>query len=301
MSNHHYHKQVALLISVIPEIALDPRFALHGGTAINLFHRDMPRLSVDVDLTYIPIEDRETSFTNISVALTNIKSTIEKRLQGSRVEHKVELHKLLVSHNDAIIKIEVSQIVRGTLGVVTEKMLCKKAQEKFDTFCSINIVPNGQLYGGKICAAMDRQHPRDIFDVKHLMQREGFTKEIKEGFLFRLLSSDRSIQDVLFPNLQDQRLAMSNQFAGMSDEDFSYQEYEFVRATMIKTVQASITADDKLFILGFKDVIPDWSIYNFEAYPSIKWKLQNLEKIKASNPAKHKELYTLLKSKLDAI
>jgi len=301
MSNNHYHKQVALLISVIPEIALDPRFALHGGTAINLFHRDMPRLSVDVDLTYIPIEDRETSFTNISVALTNIKSTIEKRLQGSRVEHKVELHKLLVSHNDAIIKIEVSQIVRGTLGAVTEKMLCKKAQQKFDTFCSINIVPNGQLYGGKVCAAMDRQHPRDIFDVKHLMQREGFTKEIKEGFLFRLLSSDRSIQDVLFPNLQDQRLAMSNQFAGMSDEDFSYEEYEFVRATMIKTVQASITAEDKLFILGFKDVIPDWSIYNFEAYPSIKWKLQNLEKIKASNPAKHKELYTLLKSKLDAI
>jgi predicted nucleotidyltransferase component of viral defense system len=301
MSNNHYHKQVALLISVIPEIALDHRFALHGGTAINLFHRDMPRLSVDVDLTYIPIEDRETSFTNISVALTNIKSTIEKRLQGSRVEHKVELHKLLVSHNDAIIKIEVSQIVRGTLGAVTEKMLCKKAQEKFDTFCSINIVPNGQLYGGKVCAAMDRQHSRDIFDVKHLMQREGFTKEIKEGFLFRLLSSDRSIQDVLFPNLQDQRLAMSNQFAGMSEEDFSYEEYEFVRATMIKTVQASITAEDKLFILGFKDVIPDWSIYNFEAYPSIKWKLQNLEKIKASNPAKHKELYTLLKSKLDAI
>ncbi|MFM2192675.1 MAG: hypothetical protein RLZZ118_1632, partial [Bacteroidota bacterium] len=204
-------------------------------------------------------------------------------------------------HNDAIIKIEVSQIVRGTLGAVTEKMLCKKAQEKFDTFCSINIVPNGQLYGGKVCAAMDRQHPRDIFDVKHLMQREGFTKEIKEGFLFRLLSSDRSIQDVLFPNLQDQRLAMSNQFAGMSEEDFSYEEYEFVRATMIKTVQASITVEDKLFILGFKDVIPDWSIYNFEAYPSIKWKLQNLEKIKASNPAKHKELYTLLKSKLDAI
>jgi predicted nucleotidyltransferase component of viral defense system len=301
MSNNHYHKQVALLISVIPEIALDPRFALHGGTAINLFHRDMPRLSVDVDLTYIPIEDRETSFTNISVALTNIKSTIEKRLQGSRVEHKVELHKLLVSHNDAIIKIEVSQIVRGTLGAVTEKMLCKKAQEKFDTFCSINIVPNGQLYGGKVCAAMDRQHPRDIFDVKHLMQREGFTKEIKEGFLFRLLSSDRSIQDVLFPNLQDQRLAMSNQFAGMSEEDFSYEEYEFVRATMIKTVQASITAEDKLFILGFKDVIPDWSIYNFDTYPSIKWKLQNLEKIKTTNPAKHKELYDSLKRKLDAI
>ncbi len=301
MSNNNYYKQVALLIKVIPEIALEPRFALHGGTAINLFDRDMPRLSVDIDLTYIPIEDRETSFTNISVALTNIKSSIEKRLQGSRVEHKVELHKLLVSYNDAMIKIEVSQIVRGTLGAVKEKILCKKAQEKFDTFCSINVVPKGQLYGGKVCAAMDRQHPRDIFDVKQLLQREGFTQEIKEGFLFRLLSSDRSIQDVLFPNLQDQRLAMTNQFAGMSEEQFTYEEYEFVRETMVKTVQASITEADKLFILGFKDVIPNWAIYSFEKYPSIKWKLQNLEKIKTTNPAKHKELYTLLKSKLDSI
>ena len=301
MSNNNYHKQVALLLSVIPEIALDPRLALHGGTAINLFDRDMPRLSVDIDLTYIIIEDRETSFTNISAALSNIKSRIEKRLQGSRVEHKVELHKLLVSHNDAMIKIEVSQIVRGILGAVTEKILCKKAQEKFDTFCSINIVPNGQLYGGKVCAAMDRQHPRDIFDVKQLLQKEGFTKEIKEGFLFRLLSSERSIQDVLFPNLQDQRLALANQFAGMSEELFTNEEYEFIREKLVKTLQASITEEDKLFILGFKNCFPDWSSYNFEAYPSIKWKLQNLEKIKAANPVKHKELYDTLKRKLDAI
>lgn len=301
MSSNNYHKQVALLISVIPEIALESRFALHGGTAINLFDRDMPRLSVDIDLTYIPIEDRETSFTNISAALTKIKFSIEKRLRGSRVEHKMELHKLLVSYDDAMIKIEVSQIVRGILGAVTEKILCKKAQEKFETFCSINIVSNGQLYGGKICAAMDRQHPRDVFDVKQLLQKEGFTKEIKVGFLFRLLSTDRSIQDVLFPNLQDQRQAMTNQFAGMSEEQFTYEEYEFVRDTMVNTVQESITDKDKQFILGFKDVVPDWSIYNFEAYPSIKWKLQNLEKIKTTNPAKHMELFVSLKRKLDTI
>ncbi len=300
MSNNKYHKQVALLISIIPEIALEPRFALHGGTAINLFDRDMPRLSVDIDLTYVPIEGRDVSFKNISEALIKIKSSIEKRLQGSRVEHKMEMHKLLVSHNDAMIKIEVSQIVRGILGAVTEKILCKKAQEKFDTFSSINIVPNGQLYGGKVCAAMDRQHPRDIFDVKQLLQNQGFTKEIKEGFLFRLLSADRSIQDVLFPNLQDQRLAMTNQFAGMSEEQFSYEEYEYVRETMVNTVQASITEEDKLCILGFKNCTPDWSIYNFEAYPSIKWKLQNLEIIKTTNPLKHEALYDSLKKKLNS-
>ena len=213
----------------------------------------------------------------------------------------MELHKLLVSHNDAMIKIEVSQIVRGIIGEVVEKILCEKAQEKFDSFCSINIVPSGQLYGGKVCAAMDRQHPRDIFDVKQLLQKEGFTKKIKEGFLFRLLSTDRSIQDVLFPNLQDQRLAMTNQFEGMSEEQFTYEEYETVREMMVKNVQGSLTDNDKLFILGFKNCIPDWSSYNFEAYPSIKWKLQNLEKIKAANPVKYQELYDTLKRKLDNI
>lgn len=301
MSNSRYHKQVALLLSVIPDIALEPRFALHGGTAINLFDRDLPRLSVDIDLTYIPIEDRETSFNNISKALNKIKKNIENRLLGSRIEHKVELHKLLVSYNDAMIKIEVSQIVRGLLGSVTEKTLCEKAQKAFDTFCSINIVSNGQLYGGKICAAMDRQHPRDIFDVKQLLEKEGFSKEIKEGFIFRLLSSDRTIQDVLFPKLQDQRLAIENQFAGMSDKQFTYEDYEFVRERMIRTVQESLTEEDKLFILAFKDISPDWSTYNFEAYPSIKWKLMNLEKIKVGNPKKHRELHDALKRKLNTI
>jgi len=301
VSNSNYQKQVALLIRLIPEIALDTRFALHGGTAINLFDRNMPRLSVDIDLTYIPIEDRETSFNNISAALIKIKERIENRLQGSRVEHKIDIHKLLVSYDEAMIKIEVSQIVRGILGAVTEKILCEKAQIKYDAFCAINIVSNGQLYGGKLCAAMDRQHPRDIFDVKQLLKEDGFNKEVKEGFLFRLLSADRSIQDVLFPNLQEQRLAMMNQFTGMSDELFTYQEYEQVRETMVKKVQASLTAEDKFFILAFKNGTPDWSIYNFEAYPSIQWKLLNLEKIKSSNSSKHKELYDSLKRKLDAI
>jgi predicted nucleotidyltransferase component of viral defense system len=301
MSNSNYQKQVALLIRVIPEIALDTRFALHGGTAINLFDRDMPRLSVDIDLTYIPIEDRETSFNNISAALNKIKEGIENRLQGCRVEHKVNIHKLLVTYNEAMIKIEVSQIVRGLLGALTEKILCEKAQIRYDAFCAINIVSNGQLYGGKLCAAMDRQHPRDIFDVKQLFKEGELNKEIKEGFLFRLLSGNRSIQDVLFPNLQEQRLAIMNQFTGMSDELFTYEEYEQVREAMIKKVQASLTVDDKDFILGFKNLTPDWSIYNFEAYPSIQWKLLNLEKIKSSDPPKYKELYNSLKRKLDSI
>lgn len=140
-----------------------------------------------------------------------------------------------------------------------------------------------------------------LFDMKQLFQNEGFTQEIKAGFLFRLLSSDRSIQDILFPNLQDQRLAMINQFAGMSEQQFTTEEYEFVRESMIKKVQNSLTEEDKLFILAFKNVAPGWSTYNFEAYPSIKWKQLNLEKMKANNSAKHNEMYNSLKRKLNEI
>ncbi|MEI7629253.1 MAG: nucleotidyl transferase AbiEii/AbiGii toxin family protein [Bacteroidota bacterium] len=301
MNNKTYNKQATLLISMIPEIASDQRFALHGGTAINLFVRDMPRISVDIDLTYTPFEDRETSFRNISQALVEMRARIEKRFPRIRIEHKEDALKLLVANKDAMIKIEVSQIVRGLLGPVTEKPLCDKAQTQFEVFCAINVVPNGQLYGGKVCAAMDRQHPRDIFDVKHLMQNEGFTQAIKEGFFFRLLSSERSVQDVLFPNLQDQRQAMENQFTGMSDESFTYEEYEQVRETMVKTVQNAITEEDKEFILSVKNAQPDWSIYNFEEFPSIRWKQQNLEKLKANNPAKHLELYNSLKKRLDTM
>lgn len=134
MSNKTYSRQAALLISVIPEIAPEQRLALHGGTAINLFVRNMPRLSVDIDLTYTPLEDREASFRNILEALQEISKRIEKRVPGIKVEHKEDTHKLLVTNKNAMIKVEVSQIIRGVLATVAEKTLCEKVQTQFDAF-----------------------------------------------------------------------------------------------------------------------------------------------------------------------
>lgn len=67
--NSHYKNQVALLLSILPEVAKEKDLAVHGGTAINLFVRNMPRLSVDIDLTYIPVRDRTTSL----LAIRNFK------------------------------------------------------------------------------------------------------------------------------------------------------------------------------------------------------------------------------------
>jgi hypothetical protein len=68
-----YRKQVALLIRIMPAVYKIRDFAVHGGTAINLFHRNLPRYSVDIDVTYIPIQDRETSIQTINSHLVEIK------------------------------------------------------------------------------------------------------------------------------------------------------------------------------------------------------------------------------------
>lgn len=259
----------------------------------------MPRLSVDIDLTYLPVEDRQTSLLSIGEALERIKGNIENTIPKVHVQHRREIAKLLVSLQGAEIKLEVNLVGRGAFSNLVKMQLCNRAQEEFDVFAAISVVPIGKLFGGKICATLDRQHPRDLFDVKYLLNNKGFSDEVRKGFVFCLLGSDRPMNEVIVPNLQDQRLALINQFAGMSEEEFSYEEYEEVRNLLIKTVRENLTQSDKEFLLSFKNAEPDWSIYDFERFPSIQWKLRNLNILKNSNPEKHREQFELLKEKLE--
>lgn len=121
-----YKQQVSLLLSVLPEVAKERCFALHGGTAINLFVRDMPRLSVDIDLTYLPIEDRDTSLKNIAEALQRIKLNTEKVIPGVKITPRLDAGKLQVSANGVDIKIEVNLVNRGTLKEAKDVQLCQK-------------------------------------------------------------------------------------------------------------------------------------------------------------------------------
>lgn len=281
--NNTYIKQVKLLLDVLPEVAKETCFAMHGGTAINLFVRDMPRLSVDIDLTFVKIAERGETLEGINLALTRIKERIEGLRPSIRVQHKEKVCKLQLDEFGLMIKIEVNMVGRGLIAEATKEPLCESAQEEFDVFCTMRLVPLGQLYGGKICAAIDRQHPRDLFDVKLLLDREGFTDEIKRGFLFGLVSSNRPTHEMLNPHLLDQRMAFENQFEGMSEIEFSYDEYEVTRDQLIKTIKSSLNESDKAFLLSYNGLQPDWSIYDFQAFPSVKWKLFNLQKFKTEN------------------
>ena len=97
MSAQRYRDQARLLLDILPEVAAADCFALHGGTAINLFVREMPRLSIDLDLTYLPIEDRDTTLANIARALQSIRSRITAKFAAIRVKEDLDRAKLYVT------------------------------------------------------------------------------------------------------------------------------------------------------------------------------------------------------------
>ncbi len=185
--NPIYVEQARLMIRVLQFVAKEDCFALKGGTAINFFVRDMPRLSVDIDLVYLPINSREEALSEISAALKRIKADILHGLgQGFSVQEGVVggmTSKLFVKGPGATVKVEPNFVIRGTVSAPAKRTVSKKVVATFEMSASIMTVANTDLYGGKICAALDRQHPRDLFDIKVLLENEGVTPEIRRAKL----------------------------------------------------------------------------------------------------------------------
>jgi predicted nucleotidyltransferase component of viral defense system len=290
MKTPDYNKQVNLLLSIMPLVAKERSFALHGGTAINMFHSNMPRLSIDIDLTWLPVENRENSLAGINASLKRIAYLVEATLPETFAQHRQTDAKLIISNREASVKVEVNTIKRGCYCPPVMQTLCDKAQQQFDAFCEIQVVEKSHLFGGKICAALDRQHPRDLFDIKQLFKTQQFDDELKKGFIFYLISSGRPVSEMLFPNLVDQRQALENQFAGMTNQEFTYGDYENTRVLLIEKIHASLTTSDKLFLLRFEQGMPDWSPYDFSIFPAVQWKLLNIQRLKTQNPAKHQKM-----------
>ncbi|MDR1342518.1 MAG: nucleotidyl transferase AbiEii/AbiGii toxin family protein [Prevotellaceae bacterium] len=287
--NDAYRQQVALLIRILPLVYQIKKFAVHGGTAINLFHKNMPRYSVDIDLTYIPLKNREESLNEIEKRLLELKQLIEKAIPKIKITPKLAVWKLQCVKDRATVKIEVNGTKRGILGEMEDKILCDRAKQEFNMTCMARIVPFSQLYGGKIAAALSRQHPRDLFDYKFMEVQS--LEEIKDGLMLCLLGSDKPIIESLQPNSTNQREAMENQLEGMSDIPFSYDDFEDALKDLIEKVNAMLTSDDKRFLLSFEQGTPDWDkccAGDLGQYPSVQWKLQNIQKLKEINPQKHK-------------
>ncbi len=284
-ASEEYRRQAALLVRAIPLVAEEASFALRGGTAINFFLRDMPRLSVDLDLTYLPVEDRVTSLAEIDAAMQRIAKRIREGLGGAHVmESKSAEHivtKLFVEADGVRIKIEVTPVLRGCVYEPEMRSVAPAVEDQFG-YAEMRIVSLADLYGGKLVAALDRQHARDLFDVRDLLINEGIGEEIRKAFLVYVLSHNRPMAEVLAPARLDIAQEFARGFAGMTGRPVTLNDLLETREAFIAELVGRMPSDHRKFLVSFKRGEPDWPLLGIphaEELPAVRWRLQNLAKI----------------------
>ncbi|MFK4873803.1 nucleotidyl transferase AbiEii/AbiGii toxin family protein [Novosphingobium sp. ZW T3_23] len=297
-----YRDQVRLLLDILPLVLAEPVFALKGGTAINLFEWDLPRLSVDIDLTYLPNQDRKTSLDGIRDALARIGTEIEQRLAPTRVtrtrqgEEGMEV-KLHCQRIRTQVKVEVNPSLRGHLFPTRNLPCSDSVQDQFEAFVEARCVSHGELFGGKICAALDRQHPRDMFDVKRLLDRKGITNEVRLGVIAAMVSHGRPIAELIAPRRREQQDTFRSQFEGMPFEAFSYEDHKVTLDRLVQGLRGALTDSDRTFLLSFEQGEPDWALYpvaTLAELPAPQFKLANIHKYREVRPERFNANVTAL-------
>ncbi|MCC4246353.1 nucleotidyl transferase AbiEii/AbiGii toxin family protein [Stappia indica] len=296
-----YRAQVQLLLRLLPIVAREPCFALKGGTAINLFVRDLPRLSVDIDLMYLPRHGRKEALAGIDAAMSRMEAAALAELPGARVTGKVQEGtrlNLLVMASRAQVKIEVSPVLRG---VVHEPSLVPVTAIVEDAFgyAETSVVSFEDLFAGKLVAALDRQHPRDLFDVRELFANEGLTDGLREVFIVYLLSHNRPMGEVLSGRPKDLANEYRNGFDGMTEEIVAIDELIETRREMIDLLIGGMPDRHRAFLMGFERGAPDWSLLHLPDIadlPAIRWRQRNLDKL---DQAQRSSLVDLLQASLE--
>jgi len=277
MSAERYAAQVALLVRCLPEIAVEEAFALKGGTAINLFIHDLPRFSVDIDLVYLPVAERTASLDAIQTGFARIADRLRRRIgAGVQENQSAEGTRMVVRAGAAQIKVELSPVLRGTVFEPEVRAVSPAVEERFG-YAEMQVVSLPDLYGGKITAALDRQHPRDLFDVRYLYDNGGITQDIFTTFLVYLISHPRPAYELLQPGLKEDAVPLESLLE--------------TRETLIDEIarRARLPAS-RSFLQSFFACEPDWSLLDLaadiSALPAVQWKLRNLERLRAEQPAK---------------
>lgn len=283
--NSLYYRQVQLLLKLIPFIAAHDCFALKGGTAINLFVRELPRLSVDIDLVFLPVMNRDTSLGRIKTALDEIAAAILTGIRCSQVsksyDDKRDALRLSIAHGGVQVKIELSPVLRGTVYDPAMLAVSHAVEDEFG-FAEMPVVSFADLYAGKICAALDRQHPRDLFDVKLLLDNEGFSDELRKALLVYIISHPRPVAELLRPRFSDISTLYEGEFRHMAEVDVPLAELYTARQKIVELINQSMTNEERSFLLSFKNRQPVWTLLGLqgvEQLPAVRWKLQNLAKM----------------------
>src|SRR5262249_54743801 len=277
-----YLDTARLLTQVAPLVFVDDTFALKGGTAINLFVRDVPRLSVDLDLVFPDYRvPREQALARINEAVRQAAGGLHKRAFQTHIPGaEAGETKLLVRRGGIEVKVEVNFVMRGTVHPVRRASLTPSARDVLLADLEIPVVSLEDLYGGKLVAAMDRQHPRDLFDVVQLFAHEGITPGIRRAFVVYLASHNRPVHEGLFPSRRDMRHEFENNFTGMTIEPVELNTLLAARERMVRELQQGLTKDERRFLLSLVAAEPEWALLgvpHLQQLPGPRWKLQNLE------------------------
>jgi hypothetical protein len=292
MMDKTYIETVRLLLESAPAVFATPHFAMKGGTAINLFIQNMPRLSVDIDAVYADHSvSRPTALKAISRGLEAArkhlaKAGIKAEIRGLQEGEEI---KLFVHRGSIQMKVEVNHVFRGTILPTEIRQLNSEARELFTTDLSLPVLAAPELYGSKLVAAMDRQHPRDLFDIDRLFALGGLTPQIVECFVCYLAGHNRPVHEVLFSRDQDMTTAFENEFQGMTRNPTTLAELEEARTKLRLELLSKITANQKQFLIGLVSGEPDWQLIkcpHLSQLPAIQWKLKNLARLRTSNPRK---------------
>ena len=296
-----FYAQVALLVRVVPLLAHYDCFALKGGTAINLFVRDLPRLSVDIDLVYLPVNTREEALADIGSRLDQMEIELKATFPGMQIQRPAQQtsdsQRLTLRYQGVQIKIELSPVLRGTVWPAAMLSVSEAVEAEFG-YAEVPVVSLNDLYAGKIMAALDRQHPRDLFDILLLLQHEGMSRDLFRTFLVYLVSHGRPMAELLSPTRKDIAALYDAEFRTMTSEPVPQQALLETRERLIATLHDMMSEDDRAFLLSVKGKEPEWALLGFDGIgdlPAVKWKLQNLEKM---DEEKHAAAYARLEETL---
>jgi predicted nucleotidyltransferase component of viral defense system len=279
-----YRRHAALLIRILPLVAEEQCFALKGGTAINLFIRNMPRLSVDIDLTYVLIQPRAESLAAIDAAMRRIAARVATSIPGAQItEGRIEgaNTRLLVRAEGVQTKIEVVPVLRGCVYDPQLRSVVEAVEDAFG-FAEMQIMSFPDLYAGKLVAALDRQHPRDLFDARDLLAHEGIDDSLRRAFIVYLLSHNPPMHELLKPRRKDVSGEFLRGFNGMTDELVTLEELITAREALIDDIVGKMPAGHRKFLMSFERGEPDWSLLGLPAaseLPAVRWRRMNLDKL----------------------
>jgi predicted nucleotidyltransferase component of viral defense system len=308
--NDQYLDTVRLMLAITPDVFDTPRFAMKGGTALNMFVQDLPRLSVDIDVVmrdHSP--DRKEALSIINAELMRVKKAVER--QGHTVSvatasgrHLGDDVKLTVSSANAQVKVEVNYVFRGTLSPTVMRTVVPRAQSMFRVDFEVPTLSDAELYGSKLVAALDRQHPRDIFDVQHMYDTTGLHDDFVAAFVGYLAGHNRPIHEVLFAQPRSLENEYEAGFVGMTVDPVSLELLTDVQARLHHDLPRALPPELREFLISLVKLEPDWSLMPYDhlpELPAIRWKMENLNKLRSRDSSRFAQQAALLQQGFDAL